>query len=178
VVKQGLVLILCTSRNKKCYENDARHKYGQILQKSRSHLKILGAGRVTCSKSHTAKPQIWDIVKKKWGILAVRVCAFPGLWNVTHSLRVSQTKLVTEKDMILATCKNPKTSQVKFTQHNSQTTITACDSGSDHTRTHATSRRILTTDAPVHFGFPLTIIVPSMLHMRSYTSWSNEQCAH
>jgi hypothetical protein len=23
------VLILCTSRNKKCYENDARHKYGQ-----------------------------------------------------------------------------------------------------------------------------------------------------
>jgi len=29
----------------------------QILQKSRSHLKILGTRRVTCSKSHTEDPQ-------------------------------------------------------------------------------------------------------------------------
>jgi len=29
----------------------------QILQKSRSHLKILGARRVICSKSHTVDPQ-------------------------------------------------------------------------------------------------------------------------
>ena len=55
--------------------------------------------------------------------------------------------------MIFATCKNPESLEVKFTQHNSQTTITVCDSGSDHTRIQATSRRILTTDAPAHFGF-------------------------
>jgi hypothetical protein len=43
----------------KCEKRKVYFRTGaQILQKSRSHLKILGARRVTCSKSHTADPQM------------------------------------------------------------------------------------------------------------------------
>jgi hypothetical protein len=36
------------------------HKVPQILQKSRSHLQILGTRRVTRNNFHTANPQLWS----------------------------------------------------------------------------------------------------------------------
>jgi len=68
------------TRRSVCIKNYDAHylhytKGAQIFQKSRSHLKILGARRVIWSKFHTEDPQILGVIVEK---VVARATWYPG----------------------------------------------------------------------------------------------------
>jgi hypothetical protein len=61
----------------------------QIFQKSRSHLQILGARRVTWSKMDTEDPQFWSDLP-----LSAAFCSMHGNWYTFSYVRTNNAKIM------------------------------------------------------------------------------------